>query len=60
LPPRTLILRKDRFDEREDDFYQALYTQCEWRPLRGRSYQAPIHTNTKSLLACPPTSSHRI
>ena len=29
LPPRTLILRKDRFDEREDDFYQALYTQCE-------------------------------
>ncbi|GAX83352.1 hypothetical protein CEUSTIGMA_g10777.t1 [Chlamydomonas eustigma] len=29
LPPRTLILRKDRFDEREDDFYQALYTQSQ-------------------------------
>ncbi|KAG1677040.1 hypothetical protein FOA52_001209 [Chlamydomonas sp. UWO 241] len=29
LPPRTLLLRKDRFDEREDDFYQALYTQSQ-------------------------------
>lgn len=29
LPPRTLVLRKDRFDEREEDFYEALYTQSQ-------------------------------
>ncbi|DBA87235.1 hypothetical protein WJX77_012520 [Trebouxia sp. C0004] len=29
LPPRTITLRKDRFDEREDDFYEALYTQSQ-------------------------------
>lgn len=23
LPPRTVLLRKDRFDEREEDFYQV-------------------------------------
>lgn len=26
---RTITLRKDRFDEREDDFYEALYTQSQ-------------------------------
>ena len=26
---RTVVLRKDRFDEREDDFYEALYTQSQ-------------------------------
>lgn len=29
LPPRTITLRKDKFDEREDDFYEALYTQSQ-------------------------------
>jgi hypothetical protein len=26
---RTVILRKDKFDEREEDFYAALYTQSQ-------------------------------
>ena len=26
---RTVLLRKDRFDEREQDFYEALYTQSQ-------------------------------
>lgn len=26
---RTVVLRKDRFDEREEDFYEALYTQSQ-------------------------------
>ncbi len=26
---RTITLRKDKFDEREDDFYEALYTQSQ-------------------------------
>ncbi len=26
---RTVVLRKDRFDEREADFYEALYTQSQ-------------------------------
>eukprot|EP00898_Chlorokybus_atmophyticus_P001429 jgi/Chlat1/2287/Chrsp17S02793 len=29
LPPRTAVLRRDTFDEREEDFYQALYTQSQ-------------------------------
>lgn len=29
LDCRTITLRKDRFDEREDDFYEALYTQSQ-------------------------------
>ncbi|CAM6104501.1 unnamed protein product [Calypogeia fissa] len=29
LPPRTAFLRRDAFDAREDDFYQALYTQSQ-------------------------------
>ncbi|GMH34392.1 hypothetical protein BSKO_02226 [Bryopsis sp. KO-2023] len=29
LPPRTVVVRKDRFDEREQDFYEALYTQSQ-------------------------------
>lgn len=29
LPPRTVMLRKERFDEREADFYEALYTQSQ-------------------------------
>ena len=27
LPPRTVRLRRDAFDERESDFFEALYTQ---------------------------------
>lgn len=27
LPPRSVKLRKDRLDDRELDFYEALYTQ---------------------------------
>ena len=26
---RTVMLRRDRFDEREKDFYDALYTQSQ-------------------------------
>lgn len=26
---RTVVLRKDRFDDREMDFYEALYTQSQ-------------------------------
>lgn len=26
---RTITLRKDKFDEREEDFYEALYTQSQ-------------------------------
>jgi len=26
---RTVVLRKDRFDEREEDFYEAMYTQSQ-------------------------------
>lgn len=26
---RTVVLRKDKFDEREEDFYEALYTQSQ-------------------------------
>ena len=26
---RTIVLRKDKFDEREADFYEALYTQSQ-------------------------------
>mmetsp|Transcript_12990 Transcript_12990/g.39320 ORF Transcript_12990/g.39320 Transcript_12990/m.39320 type:complete len:1245 (-) Transcript_12990:283-4017(-) len=29
LPPRTVVVRKDRFDEEEEDFYEALYTQSQ-------------------------------
>ncbi|CAI6001285.1 unnamed protein product [Closterium sp. NIES-64] len=29
LPPRTSTLRRDRFDAREEDFYEALYTQSQ-------------------------------
>ncbi|BDA51349.1 probable ATP-dependent helicase rhp16 [Coccomyxa sp. Obi] len=29
LPPRTVVMRKDAFDEREADFYEALYTQSQ-------------------------------
>eukprot|EP00850_Spirogloea_muscicola_P001861 SM000007S20821 [mRNA] locus=s7:472696:479059:+ [translate_table: standard] len=29
LPPRTTVLRKDAFDAKEEDFYQALYTQSQ-------------------------------
>lgn len=29
LPPRTVVLRKDRFDAREADFYEALYTSTQ-------------------------------
>ncbi|GLI66752.1 hypothetical protein VaNZ11_010704 [Volvox africanus] len=29
LPPRTVLLRRDRFDELEEDYYQALYTQSQ-------------------------------
>ncbi|KAL3679938.1 hypothetical protein R1sor_022894 [Riccia sorocarpa] len=29
LPPRTTYLRRDVFDAREEDFYQALYTQSQ-------------------------------
>ena len=28
-PCRTVLLRKDAFDEREMDFYEALYTQSQ-------------------------------
>ena len=26
LPPRSVVMRKDRMDEKEHDFYEALYT----------------------------------
>ncbi|CAI5466108.1 unnamed protein product [Closterium sp. Yama58-4] len=29
LPPRTSTLRRDRFDAREEDLYEALYTQSQ-------------------------------
>jgi DNA repair protein RAD16 len=29
LPPRRRVLRRDVFDEREADFYEALYTQSQ-------------------------------
>eukprot|EP00891_Asterochloris_glomerata_P007270 jgi/Astpho2/7270/e_gw1.00113.3.1_t len=29
LPPRTVTVRRDKFDEREADFYEALYTQTQ-------------------------------
>lgn len=29
LPPRIVKLRQDKMDEREEDFYQALYTQSQ-------------------------------
>ncbi len=29
LPPRTVIIRRDAFDEREADYYEALYTQSQ-------------------------------
>jgi hypothetical protein len=29
LPPRLIKLRHDPMDEREEDFYQALYTQSQ-------------------------------
>lgn len=29
LPPRTVLLRKERLDVREQDFYEALYTQSQ-------------------------------
>lgn len=29
LPPRRLVVRKDPFDAREADFYEALYTQSQ-------------------------------
>ena len=29
MPCRTVLLRKDAFDEREMDFYEALYTQSQ-------------------------------
>ena len=29
LPPRIVSVRRDRLDPREDDFYQALYTQSQ-------------------------------
>lgn len=29
LPPRLVKLRQDRMDEKEEDFYQALYTQSQ-------------------------------
>lgn len=29
LPPRVAFLRRDAFDAREEDFYQALYTQSQ-------------------------------
>jgi DNA repair protein RAD16 len=29
LPPRRVVLRKDPFDSREADFYEALYTQSQ-------------------------------
>lgn len=29
LPPRLVRLRHDRMDEREEDFYEALYTQSQ-------------------------------
>lgn len=28
-PRRTVVLRKDRFDAREADFYEAMYTQSQ-------------------------------
>lgn len=29
LPPKTIVLRKDRLDKYEEDFYQSLYTQSQ-------------------------------
>lgn len=29
LPPRLVKLRQDKMDEKEEDFYQALYTQSQ-------------------------------
>ena len=29
LPPRTVVIRRDQFDEKEADFYEALYTQSQ-------------------------------
>uniref|UniRef100_A0A7S1X3G3 Uncharacterized protein n=1 Tax=Tetraselmis chuii TaxID=63592 RepID=A0A7S1X3G3_9CHLO len=29
LPPRTVIVRKEQFDEREQDYYESLYTQSQ-------------------------------
>ena len=29
LPDRTVVMRRDRFDVREKDFYDALYTQSQ-------------------------------
>ncbi len=54
LPPRTLILRKDRFDEREDDFYQALYTQCECAHTVGCLATAIAHPALTSVKPVDP------
>lgn len=37
---RTVVLRKDRFDEREEDFYEALYTQSQ------SQFDAYVQTST--------------
>jgi hypothetical protein len=39
------MLRKDRFDEREQDFYEALYTQVQWvqpQGARGRGGESEV------------------
>jgi DNA repair protein RAD16 len=41
LPPRRLALRKDPFDAREADFYEALYTQSQ--AAFGGCAAPPLH-----------------
>ena len=40
------MLRKDRFDEREEDFYEALYTQSQ------AQFDAYVQTGAPCLLSC--------
>ena len=40
------MLRKDRFDEREEDFYEALYTQSQ------AQFDAYVQTGAPCLLRC--------
>ena len=40
------MLRKDRFDEREEDFYEALYTQSQ------AQFDAYVQTGMPCVLTC--------
>ncbi|GAB4813783.1 hypothetical protein N2152v2_000829 [Parachlorella kessleri] len=38
LPPRTVVLRRERFDATETDFYEALYTQASLSQAQFGAY----------------------